>query len=412
MYPYCGAQLRGNPVAMSNAGLLLTVVILQEGFLGLVWLAAACAGLARRSAWHWGLAAAAMTLCLAGVAARDGVSPWLGFWLANLAGVAAMLLVRRGVQVFCRMPTTDREQAVLFGAAAALLALALTLPLAPRWTVFITSLAMAAPLVAAATEAWSRLRFEFGKRAAFVFALPLWLIGGAFGLRGMLAPVAADVGRPIEQAGSFNVGFGITMMVSMLLLHSALAAMVVLRLVRQLRHMSDHDTLTNVLNRRGFEEQLKLEGERLRRYGTPFAVLSIDIDHFKRVNDRFGHGVGDDVLTRVATTLSIGLRDVDRIGRMGGEEFCVLLPHSDEAGAAGAAQRFRERVRELRCGPAEQAQAITVSIGVALASDPTESPPELMRRLDRALYRAKDSGRDRVEMAEARAGSGMRWSAA
>ena len=401
---------------MSNPELLLTVVILQQGFLGLMWLAAGAIGLAPRSAWHWSSAAVGMAACLAGVAMRDSVSPWVGFWLANSLGVAGMLALRRGVQLFCNQATSDREHLSVFGAATAWLALAVGLPLAEHWIVLITSLALAWPMLGAGADLSARLRFEFGKLTATLFALPMWLVGGAFALRAMLAPVAAEVGRPIGQPSGFNVGFGIAIMVAMLVLHCALAAMVVLRLVRQLRHLSDHDALTGVLNRRGFEEKLKLEGERLRRYGTPFAVLSIDIDHFKRVNDRFGHGVGDEVLTRVATTLSIGLRDVDRIGRMGGEEFCVLLPHSDETGAAGAAQRLRERVRELCAVATEPSQPITVSIGVALASDPAEPQPDLMRRLDRALYRAKVSGRDRVEIAEARVSSTLpsaaRWSAA
>ena len=400
---------------MSNAGLLLTVVILQQGFLGAMWMAAATIGLARSSAWHWGAAAAGMAACLAGVALRGDVSPWLGFWLANSAGVAAMLAMRRGVQLFCKQTPNDREHAGVFVAATACLALAVALPLQEHWLVFITAMALAWPLLGAGVDLSTRLRFEFGKLTAAFLALPMWLVGGAFALRAMLAPVATEDVRPIDQPSGFNAGFGITIMVAMLVLHCSLAAMVVLRLVRQLRHLSDHDVLTGVLNRRGFEDKLKLEGERLRRYGTPFAVLSIDIDHFKRVNDRFGHGVGDEVLTRVATTLSMGLRDVDRIGRMGGEEFCVLLPHSDEAGAAGAAQRLRERVRELcavAAEPAQPAQPITVSIGVALASDPAEPQPDLMRRLDRALYRAKDCGRDRVEIAEARVPATARWSAA
>jgi diguanylate cyclase (GGDEF)-like protein len=412
MTAYCGAQSAGHPIDMSYAGLLLTVVILQQGFLGLIWLGAAYIGLARRSAWHWGAAALIMSACLVGVSGRDSVGAWLGYGLANMAGVVAMLALRRGVQIFCNQPPGDRDHLAMLVAAALGLAWAVAWPLTEQWTVLITSLALAWPLLGAGSDVASRLRFEFGRLTATCLAMPLWLLGAGFAFRAMLAPWATEAVRPIGQPTGFNAGFGIAIMIAMLVLHFTLAAMVVLRLVRQLRHLSDHDTLTGVLNRRGFEEQLKLEGERLRRYGTPFAVLSIDIDHFKQINDRFGHDVGDDVLTRVATALGMGLRDVDRIGRVGGEEFCVLLPHSDEPGAAGAAQRMRQRVHELQRGGAEGTRNITVSIGVALASDPAEPQPELMRRLDRALYRAKDSGRDRVEVAEARLPSKMNWSAA
>ncbi len=396
---------------MTISQLLLTIILLQQGFLGLIWLGAAAIGLARRPAWHWGLAAAAMAVCLAGVMLRDVLDPWLGLWLANSAGVAAMTVLRRGVQIFCDQAPTDRQHLGVCAAVTLWLALAVSLSLPNHWIVLITSLGLAWGLLGAAGEAWSRLRFEFGKAAALAFALPLAVIGSAFALRAMLAPLVPDVGRTIGQLSPFNVGFGLFIMAAMLTLHFALAAMVVLRLVRQLRHLSDHDALTGLLNRRGFEQRLQLEAERLRRYATPFAVLSIDIDHFKLINDRFGHGVGDEVLTRVARALQLGLRDVDRIGRMGGEEFCVLLPHSSEEGAAGAAQRLRERVRDVQLTAAVAALPITVSVGVACAQDAAEPLPELMRRLDRALYRAKDCGRDRVEMTEAR-NSALRWSAA
>ena len=400
---------------MTNHHLLLTLIVLQQGLLGLLWLGAARVGLARRPALHWGAAAVLMVACLAGVMVRDQTGPWLALWLTNSAAVVAMVALRRGVQLFCDMVPTDREHLGVCGAAMLWLALAGALPLGERGVVLVTSLALAWSLLRAAGETWARLRFEIGARAAAAFALPMWLIGGAFALRAVLAPLSVEVGRPIEQPTAFNIGFGIFVFAALLSLHFALAAMVVSRVVRQLRHLSDHDVLTGVLNRRGFEQLLQREGERLRRYQTPFAVLSIDIDHFKRINDRCGHGVGDEVLMQVARTLANGLRDVDRIGRMGGAEFCVLLPHSDMAGAAGAAQRLRERVRALRLGPGAAATGtplpITVSIGVALASDPAEPQPELMRRLDRALYRAKDSGRDRVEMADTRAPA-VRWSAA
>ena len=135
-------------------------------------------------------------------------------------------------------------------------------------------------------------------------------------------------------------------------------------------------------------------------------MLSVDIDHFKQINDRYGHDEGDKVLASVAQTLAFGLRDVDRIARMGGEEFCVLLPHTDEAGAAGAAQRLISQVRQRLHGPSPQAANVTVSVGVAVAVDPKEDRAELMRRLDRALYRAKEGGRDRIELATAPASFG------
>ena len=114
---------------MTISQLLLTIILLQQGFLGLIWLGAAAICLARRPAWHWGLAAAAMAVCLAGVMLRDVLDPWLGLWLANSAGVAAMTVLRRGVQIFCDQAPTDRQHLGVCAAVTLWLALAVSLSL-------------------------------------------------------------------------------------------------------------------------------------------------------------------------------------------------------------------------------------------------------------------------------------------
>ena len=392
---------------MSNAQFLIAIIVLQQGLVALMWLGAAVIGLARGPALHWCVAAAAIAGCLCLVAARDFIDPWLGYWVANVFGVSAMALLRRGAQQFCDLPVTDREHWGIVALTALVLAAAVQGQSTEVLVVVVTSAGLAWSLLRCAVEVGARLRFEFHGALSMVFAAPMVLTGSAFTVRAMLAPwLTQDVGRTISQPNNFNAGFGLFMLVSMLLLHLGLAAMVVLRVFRQLRHLSDHDMLTGLLNRRGFEAVLKRESERLVRYQLPFAVLSVDIDHFKQINDRYGHDEGDKVLASVAQTLAFGLRDVDRIARMGGEEFCVLLPHTDEAGAAGAAQRLISQVRQRLHGPTPQAANVTVSVGVAVAVDPKEDRAELMRRLDRALYRAKEGGRDRIELATAPASFG------
>ena len=385
---------------MSNPQLLITIIVLQQGLIGLMWLGAALTGLARGSAWHWGASALCMALCLMLVTGRGDISPWLGFALANSCGVAAMALLRRGVQRFCDVKVGDAEHLAVITLAAVALCVAVQRDAAEYVPVVIISAGMAWSLLRAAFEVAARLRFEVGGLGALGFATPMALVGAAFLLRALLAPVLSDdVGRSIVRPGGANVAFGLFVLAAMLSLHFGLAAMVVLRMVRRLRHLSDHDELTGLLNRRGFEQLLGLESERLRRYQQPFALLSVDIDHFKKINDRFGHDVGDQVLAAVAQSLAGGLRDVDRIGRVGGEEFCILMPHTDIAGAEHAALRLVEAVRDRAYRRPDVAIAVTVSIGAAVAADPQEDRSALMRRLDRALYRAKEGGRDRIELA-------------
>jgi diguanylate cyclase (GGDEF)-like protein len=202
----------------------------------------------------------------------------------------------------------------------------------------------------------------------------------------------------LQQPGGGGVVPAFVALLIALLLQANLATMVLLRLVRRLQFQSDHDMLTGLLSRRPMEHLLLAESQRQQRFGGSFALLSIDIDHFKKINDGWGHPAGDAVLKRVAEALIGASRDIDSVARMGGEEFCVLLPGVDAAGAYGVAMRLRETVRELQ-HPGIDGTAVTISIGLAVVDSPAEPLPALQWRLDQALYAAKAGGRDRVERA-------------
>jgi len=163
-------------------------------------------------------------------------------------------------------------------------------------------------------------------------------------------------------------------------------------LERELEHRANHDGLTGLLNRRAFEPQLNQSVARARRSGEPLSLLMFDIDHFKTVNDTYGHQVGDEVLRTLADEVAHRLRESDILARWGGEEFIVLLPETDLAGARTVAESLRRTVAESRfpgCG------ALTISLGVAAYQD-GEGGSELTRRADEHLYAAKRHGRNRV----------------
>jgi diguanylate cyclase (GGDEF)-like protein/hemerythrin-like metal-binding protein/PAS domain S-box-containing protein len=170
------------------------------------------------------------------------------------------------------------------------------------------------------------------------------------------------------------------------------------RRTAELQALSVTDPLTGVGNRRRLVQALESELRRAARYERPLTALFVDLDRFKDVNDRFGHEAGDDVLVRVAATLRAGLRDVDVIGRWGGEEFVALLVETDLAEGGRVAERLREAVAALRF-EVMPARTITVSVGVA-EWRAGETGDALLRRADRALYTAKRDGRDRVRFAE------------
>jgi diguanylate cyclase (GGDEF)-like protein len=208
----------------------------------------------------------------------------------------------------------------------------------------------------------------------------------------------------LQQPGGGGVAAAFVALVVALLLQANLTAMVLLRLVRRLQYQSDHDMLTGLLSRRPMEQLLLAESQRQRRFGQSFALLSIDIDHFKKLNDSFGHAAGDLVLKRVAEALRAAARGIDSVARMGGEEFCVLLPGADVAGAECVAARLLDTVRRLHL-PEVGGATVTISIGLAVMESPSEPIQDLQRRLDQALYSAKAAGRDRVERAVPAAGA-------
>ncbi len=160
-----------------------------------------------------------------------------------------------------------------------------------------------------------------------------------------------------------------------------------------LRHLSRHDVLTGLANRMAANEQLHSEFLRMKRTGSTYAVLMLDVDHFKRVNDSFGHEAGDHVLKRVAQTLTRCLRETDFVARFGGEEFVVLLPDTDLTAATQVAEKIRRAV-EASIDPI--AGRITISIGLAVPSPEQHDENIALNLADDRLYAAKHAGRNRV----------------
>ena len=158
------------------------------------------------------------------------------------------------------------------------------------------------------------------------------------------------------------------------------------------------DPLTQLLNRRVLVERLAQEVERARRYDGKITMLMIDLDHFKRVNDQYGHLVGDDVLRDVAALLKNAVRAVDVVARYGGEEFVIVLPETPAPGALAFAERLRERIEATDFSAHPHGTFhLTTSIGMATFPGPrTDSGDDLLARADEALYRAKADGRNRV----------------
>lgn len=171
------------------------------------------------------------------------------------------------------------------------------------------------------------------------------------------------------------------------------------RLEEELREQASTDALTGLPNRRHFRQRLDEELERVRRHTTREAcLLMLDLDHFKKVNDQYGHAAGDSLLRHFADLLRQELRATDTAGRMGGEEFAVILPGSSMASALGFAQRVCDRLASRPLHYGAQQLHVTVSVGIAAIGVDDLSADAVLSRADAALYRAKDGGRNQVQL--------------
>jgi diguanylate cyclase (GGDEF)-like protein len=174
------------------------------------------------------------------------------------------------------------------------------------------------------------------------------------------------------------------------------------RLQKDMETLSSTDFLTGVLNRRAFDEIGIVEMERARRHGQPLSVVAIDVDHFKMLNDQFGHTGGDRALVQVAETVRDILRSADVLARFGGDEFVLLLPATDFHGARELAERVRERVASLNIEMRGRRLPVQASFGIATMdmrkpdTTPMDNWDEILEHADAALYRAKEGGRNRV----------------
>ena len=169
-------------------------------------------------------------------------------------------------------------------------------------------------------------------------------------------------------------------------------------LYQQVQRLAITDTLTGSLTRRHFLWRCQEEIKRSQKFGYPFSLLMLDIDHFKEINDHYGHLVGDVVLVEVVKCIKKNIREIDSLSRYGGEEFCVLLAETKKPEAKFAAERIRQAVENEMITAYDERVSVTVSIGIASFPEDSQELNTLIDKADTALYQAKQAGRNRVEV--------------
>lgn len=382
---------------MTLINTLILLLAVQFALFGAAWgMGAWLLGLPRLPALHWmGSSWLIATGCL--LFLGEDWLPWaLVLPARNLALLMGVMMIRRGAAIFMRRDPSNLEQGLVLGVAAGGLLLIGNAPEVQWVRTAMMATAIGWVLVRAGTEQIDTVGDEFGRLTGWILGLPPVLLGVAFLARATMALVVLPDSPMLNVRfnGQWNVALLVTLLLASTLLQFSLLYIVILRMVRKLHRLSSQDALTHLLNRRAWNRALQAEALRLRRSPQSTAMLVVDLDHFKAINDRHGHPAGDAVLVTLAGLLKEGTRGTDLVARYGGEEFALLLTEIRQRDdALHVAEKIRAAVADR--GFDGGVGRVTVSVGVAWVEPEDVSPAAALQRADAALYRAKAEGRDR-----------------
>ncbi len=377
----------------------VSTLLMQFSVSAMVWLLAARAGLARRAAMHWSAGSTLVGLSLVLWLVRSDGEHWIGHGLAPVLAMLGFVLLLRGLEKFAHSDGADRLHGCVV-VATTLGALGLEVSGADHQAAGVIYFsALACTLVPGSMRVAHDLGAELGEFAARLLTLPMGLVGVLFGVWALLlAATPEQIASSSERRAATGLLIGYACIFAVSSLSVGFGAMLVRRLVLKLQRASLRDALTGMLNQRGLDAWMQRDEGRPLRSLRGFAVLSVEIDHLRAINAQHGHAAGDAVLESMARTLMSQSREIDRVARVGGARFRVVLAHTDEAAAALAAKRLIDAVRKQLVDLGDTPLRCTVSVGVAVADDAEQPISVVARWADDALQLAQCEGRDRARL--------------
>jgi diguanylate cyclase (GGDEF)-like protein len=383
---------------------LMAALSVQLALYGTAWLVFALTfrlypQVSQHWAGGWLLSALGTALLFFQPAALHGVLDLV----VNLCIIGAFICLHHGVVLFARGTPRRSPVAIALGIVLLIEVIRLVLPGSMVLRTWMFTLAAVIPLGLLVQDFMQKLRKQYAisLQSSAAMALPVLLTLLAFVVRSVVVTYSEFTGIVELDVGStFDIVITLLFLVLLGLFNFSLYNLVLGSLIRRLESLSSTDQLTGLYNRRIVMERLEEEHARFQRSGQTYAVIMMDLDHFKKVNDTYGHSAGDDVLREVAQRLRQSVRSTDTLARMGGEEFLLLLPMNDIDGALVHAGRIRKRIAASPIATGSGSIAVTLSLGVAEVFTKDNAAEVVVMRADAALYRAKAAGRNRVEMAQ------------
>lgn len=340
-----------------------------------------------------------LAVSLALVALRGGITPdFLTRTGANLTGLAAFVALWAGARHLFNPEISMREPLLVLTAAGVIIVILSQMHGYGNHRIATEFVAITWIILRANANATPVMRRRFGKLPAIATSIIAWGFSAVILMRAV-GGLFLGWHIEIDRDGSGTLAFAYLVLATVTSINSVLAYVLLRSVLAEVESLARHDPLTGLLNRRAFVEQQNLCWERWKRQQRAFAAICLDIDHFKTINDEFGHDMGDRVLIQVATALQNQVRPMDTLARTGGEEFIVLLDLQESGeDVMQIAERLRTAVQSLQPWPGDSPRRVTISLGVALSTAHDARPENVITRADYALYQAKASGRNRVEL--------------
>jgi diguanylate cyclase (GGDEF)-like protein len=377
---------------------LIVASLLTAGLMGAVSLAFATIRGSSRFIGRWGLAMLLLAAGLLGLALRGAVPDWISIALANATILAALVIAHRSLRLFFGGAPRDL---LGWGLTLALFAYLLVYSaLIPSMVARSVAIAVAIAIVMARAAFLLRSRAPAASRLSCRFTEFVFWAAGATALTRAAFTLLAGSENLMEpsllNSATFLAYAAFTMVTTL-----GVMWMDIETLQAELVHAAQYDSLTNIFNRGTFLAECEREVSRSSRGGAAFSLAIFDLDHFKQVNDRYGHPAGDQVLKAFAEVMRSGIRKYDTVGRYGGEEFALLMPQTGKDTAVRVAERIRQALEARGVNVEVGRIDVTVSAGVATYGADGEVWDSLLSAADTALYEAKNAGRNRVSTARA-----------
>lgn len=378
---------------------LLIICLCLCGLITTIWLITALVFKSSpKSSMFYAIGNFGLGLCMLLYVWRGSGPTLLAYVGSDLALFMGLIFIRMGSQEFTNTARNDKLTLFLFLLILGLSAPARFIPGGHTFAVFVICIYSTYLIFQNAQEGYRYMIRDFKRIHCLITLSPLYMLSLFYAIRAVLLLIMPSQVVNLLQSSSFLVSFTVVMIFGISGFNVAAIGLVISRMISQIRHLSIEDSLTQTFNRRHINEMANKEIGKMSEVGSEFSVIMLDIDHFKKVNDVYGHAAGDAALVTCANVLKEMVRAKDYVGRLGGEEFCLMLPNTPIEEAKQLAESIRQKLEETFVKWEDKVIPITASFGVSSLVHRDEWS-KLLNKADLAMYQAKNNGRNQVVIA-------------